>query len=295
MAKLSGSKHLSIGRIFTIQNLKSISTAARSAIQNGIRRLRIIGVILLASLLLAGCVKYDVAVNIKDENHGAIVQQIGLGEQLTSFSNTQATEWLKSIQRRARDLAGKTKRFSNRAIVVTIPFNNGTELSTKFNQFFNPVGKNTSKSKTGQALDLPNLDSKLNVVQRNFFVAQRNQLSYQLDLRSLAVLSANGNVIVSPGSLLDLQFSLQTPWGAEIINQAANTIPPRIYDDGRKLVWTLIPGQLNRFEVVFWVPSPIGIGTIIIGLLVLGGFYVKYKSFPWVRTKPVESYSQTLG
>ncbi len=244
------------------------------------KRLRIIGVILLASLLLAGCVKYDVAVNIKDENHGAIVQQIGLGEQLTSFSNEQATEWLKSIQRRARDLEGKTKRFSNRAIVVTIPFNNGTELSTKFNQFFNPSGKNTSKRKTAEALDLPNLDSKLNLDQRNFFVVQRNQLSYQLDLRSLAVLSANGNVIVSPGSLLDLQFSLQIPWGAEIVNQAANTITPRIYDDGHKLVWTLIPGQLNRFEVVFWVPSPIGIGTILIGLLVLGGFYVKYKSFP---------------
>jgi len=36
--------------------------------------------------------------------------------------------------------------------------------------------------------------------------------------------------------------------------------------------------------VVYWVPSPLGIGTIIIVLFVLGGFLVKYKSFPGTVT-----------
>lgn len=255
-----------------------------SLIRRFLQRWRVAWVICLTSLLLSGCVKYDVAVNFKDENHGAIVQQIRLGEQLTSFSNAQATEWLNSIQRRTRELQGKTKRLSNQAIVVTIPFSNGEELATKFNQFFNPVAQKEVRSQAGSTINLPRLDSKLNLKRRNFFVLQRNQLSYELDLRSLAVLSANGNVIVSPGSLLDLQFSLKTPWGARMVEQAANTIVPEIYDDGRNLVWTLVPGQLNRLEVVFWLPSPLGIGAIVIVLFVLGGFYLKYKSFPGLST-----------
>jgi len=108
-------------------------------------------------------------------------------------------------------------------------------------------------------------------------VVQRNQLNYELDLRSLAVLSAKGSIIVSPGSLLDLQFSLQTPWGANILDVGDNTITPQIDEDGHLLVWTLIPGQLNRLGVVYWVPSPLGIGTIVIVLLISSGFYVKYK------------------
>lgn len=255
-----------------------------SVVRSVLSRLRMIGVVLLVSLLLSGCVKYDVLVNVKDENHGAIVQQIRLGEQLRSFSNAQATEWLKSIERRAKELHGKTTRRSPQTLVVTIPFSNGEELTTKFNQFFNPVNPTSRSAKDRGSVDLPSLDSRLSLEQRNFFVLQRNQLNYELDLRSLAVLSANGSVIVSPGSLLDLQFSLQTPWGSHILDLGDNTIMPQIYEDGHQLVWTLIPGQLNRLAVVYWVPSPLGIGTIMIVLLVLGGFWVKYKSFPRTST-----------
>jgi hypothetical protein len=190
-------------------------------------RLPVLWVILLASLLLSGCVKYDVGVNFEGQHHGAIVQHIKLGEQLTNFSNSQAQEWLRSLERRAQQLEGKTKRLSNQDIVVTIPFNSGTELESKFNQFFNPVVKKGSSSKTVDTVDLPNFNSKFRLNQGNFFFWQRNQLSYDLDLRSLGVLSANGNIIVSPGSLLDLQFSLETPWGARSVEKAENAITPR--------------------------------------------------------------------
>ena len=260
-----------------------------STIRPVLSRLRVIGVIVLVSLLLSGCVNYDVLVNVRDENHGEIVQQIRLGEQLRSFSQAQATEWLKSIERRAKELHGKTTRRSQQTLVVTIPFSNGEELTTKFNQFFNPVNSTTGSAKDKGTVDLPSLDSKLNLEQRSFFVVQRNQLNYELDLRSLAVLSANGSVIVSPGSLLDLRFSLQTPWGATIIERGDNTLTPQIYEDGHQLVWTLIPGQLNRLGVVYWVPSPLGIGSIAIVLLVLGGFYAKYKSFGGEATAPITS------
>jgi len=60
------------------------------------------------------------------------VQHIKLGERLTSFSGDSAQEWLNSIERRAQQLQGKTKR-SNQEVTVTIPFNNGAELEAKFN------------------------------------------------------------------------------------------------------------------------------------------------------------------
>jgi hypothetical protein len=250
-------------------------------------RLRVLWVILLASLLLSGCVNYEVGVNFEGEHKGKIVQHIQLGEQLTNFSNSQAQEWVKSIERRAQQLEGKTKRLSNQDIIVTIPFNSGAELESKFNQFFNPVVKEGSSSKTVETVDLPKFDSKFHLNQGNFLFWQRNQLSYDLDLRSLGVLSANGNIIISPGSLLDLQFSLESPWGARSIEKADNAITPEVYDNGHQLVWTLKPGQLNHLEAVFWLPSPLGIGTFVILLLILGGFYWKYKSFPWTVTESV--------
>ena len=250
-------------------------------------RLRVLWVILLASLLLSGCVNYEVGVNFEGEHKGKIVQHIQLGEQLTNFSNSQAQEWVKSIERRAQQLEGKTKRLSNQDIIVTIPFNSGAELESKFNQFFNPVVKEGSSSKTVETVDLPKFGSKFHLNQGNFLFWQRNQLSYDLDLRSLGVLSANGNIIISPGSLLDLQFSLESPWGARSIEKADNAITPEVYDNGHQLVWTLKPGQLNHLEAVFWLPSPLGIGTFVILLLILGGFYWKYKSFPWTVTESV--------
>ncbi len=94
-------------------------------------------VVLLASLLLSGCVNYDVGVNFDNSNHGELVQHIKLGERLTSFSGDYVYEWLNSIERRARKLEGKTKRISPEEIIVTIPFSNGQELQQKFNEFFN--------------------------------------------------------------------------------------------------------------------------------------------------------------
>jgi hypothetical protein len=250
-------------------------------------RLRVLWLMLLSVLLLSGCVQYDVGVNFDGQHRGAIVQHIKLGEQLTSFSNEQAQEWLKSIEQRVRQLQGKTKRLSDQEMIVTIPFSNGTELESKFNQFFNPVAKKKSSGKASESIDLPKLDSKFHLAQGNWFFVQRNKLTYDLDLRSLGVLSANGNVIVSPSSLLDLQFSLETPWGARDVNQAGNALHPEVYNDGHQLVWKLQPGQLNHLEAVFWLPSPLGVGTVAIVLLVLGGFYLKYKSFPWTITEPV--------
>lgn len=243
-------------------------------------RFRLVWVMLLASLLLSGCVQYDVGVNFDNPNHGEIKQHIKLGERLTSFSGDSAQEWLNSIERRARQLQGKTKRISNQEITVTIPFNNGAELEEKFNEFFNPAGKKNSESGTSIAAELPNIDSRLSLTQNNLLLLLRNRLSYDLDLRSLSLISTNGNLLVSAGDILELEFSLNTPWGARSVETDSNAIHPESYQKGRMLVWKLKPSQLNHLEVVFWLPSPIGIGAIVIILFVAAGIYVRYNFMP---------------
>lgn len=233
------------------------------------------GLILLSSLLLSGCVQYQVGVNFDHPNHGEIVQHIKLGDRLVSFSGESASAWLSSIERRARQLQGKAKRLSNEEIAVTIPFNNGAELEEKFNTFFNPTGKKTDVTVEGS--DLPQIDSHLSLNQNNLLLLVRNRLSYDLDLRSLELISTNSNLQITPGSILEFEFSLNTPWGARSIESPLAIQPEK---QGQQLVWKLQPGELNHLEAVFWLPSPLGIGTVVIALFVAAGIYLRYKFMP---------------
>lgn len=250
-------------------------------ISSWIKRRRLVGIIILASLFLSGCVKYDVGVNFDRPNHGEIVQHIKLGERLTSFSGDSATQWLSSVEQRAKRLEGKVKRLSPEEITVTIPFNNGADLETKFNQFFNP---GEPKNSTPAKEELPKIDSKLEVTQNNLLLLLREVLSYDLDLRSLSLIANNGNVLVSPGSVFDLEFSLNTPWGGRSIEKSANSLHPETSLNGRKMVWKLQPGQLNHIEVVFWMPDYLGIGTVFICLFVALGIFLRYSFMPDPQT-----------
>ncbi len=238
------------------------------------RPLRLTCLLLLASLLLSGCVQYDIGINFDSPNRGEIVQHIKLG-RLIGLSDDQAQEWLDSIQRRAQQLQGKTKKFSDQEIAVTIPFYNGADLEAKFNEFFNPYQQNGSSA----VKEVPLVSSRFSLTQNNFLLLLRNRLSYDLDLQALSPVSIKGNVPISSDEILDFEFSLNTPWGAREL-ESENAVRPNSDSGGRHLVWTLTPGQLNHIEAVFWLPSPIGIGTIVITLFVWGGIYLRYKFMP---------------
>lgn len=245
----------------------------------------LIPVYLFLVVLLTGCVHYDVGVNFESQTHGEIIQHIKLADRLTSFSRTTAEDWLKSIERRARQLQGRTKRLSEKDLTVIIPFDNGADLQRKFNQFFNPV----ENQKTTVSDDLPKFESHLAVQQNNLIFWIRNHVELELDLRSLGVISSNGNVLVSPGSLLELEFSLQAPWGARpILTTDSNAINPENHKTGNQILWMLQPGQINHIEAVFWLPSPIGIGALLIALFVALGIYLKSQLSP-VGVKPANT------
>jgi Protein of unknown function (DUF3153) len=239
----------------------------------------ILWLVLLTSLLLTGCVKYDVGLNFDNSNSGELVQHIKLGERLTSFSGDSVYEWLNSIERRARQLEGKAQRISQEEIIVTIPFSSGTELQEKFNEFFNSHTNQASESVQSKSdSELPKIESNVLLEQNNFLLLVRNRLIYDLDLRSLALIASKGNVLANAGSILDLEFSLKTPWGAKNIQLTETAIEPE--KNGNQLVWRLQPGQLNHIEAVFWLPSPLGIGALLITLFVWGGLYLRYNFMP---------------
>ncbi|BAY36782.1 hypothetical protein NIES2111_11130 [Nostoc sp. NIES-2111] len=242
----------------------------------------------VVSLLLSGCVEYDVGVNFNNSNSGQLVQRIKLGEQLTSFSGDYVYEWLNSIERRARKLEGTAKRISREEVVVTIPFSNGRELQTKFNEFFNSGRQQTTETGVAGNSELPKIESNLFVVQNNFLLVERNELIFDLDLRSLSLIASRGNVLADAGAILDLEFGVKTPWGAKNIQRVETAPQPE--NKGGQLVWQLQPGELNHIEVVFWLPSPLGIGALLITLFVLGGIYLRYTFMPnpqlQLATKP---------
>ncbi|MEH2305441.1 DUF3153 domain-containing protein [Nostoc sp.] len=247
----------------------------------------ILWLVLLTSLLLTGCVKYDVGLNFDNSNSGEFVQHIKLGERLTSFSGDSVYEWLNSIERRARQLEGKTQRVSQEEIIVTIPFSSGSELQEKFNEFFNSRTNQSSEAVQSKSdSELPKIESNVLLEQNYFLLLVRNRLIYDLDLRSLALIASKGNVLANAGSILDLEFSLKTPWGAkniQLTDTAETAIEPE--KNGNQLVWKLQPGQLNHIEAVFWLPSPLGIGGLLIILFVWGGLYLRYNFMPDPRTQ----------
>lgn len=236
-------------------------------------------VYLALALLLGGCVRYDVGVNFDSPTYGEMIQHIQLGDRLTSFSRATAQDWLQSIRGRAKKLGGKTKRVSDDEVIVTIPFNNGKDLQQKFNQFFNPVESQSPTNSIDSTL--PDLSSRLEVKQSNLIFFVRNRLIFDLDLRSLGVISSEGSVLISPGALLDLQFSLNTPWGLKtVVSEDESLVTPVSVQEENYTTWTLQPGQINHIEVVFWLPSQIGIGGFLIILFVAAGTYFKNKQQP---------------
>ncbi len=226
-------------------------------------------IVITASLLLSGCVHSDLGVSFENAHNGELIQHIKLTDNFTAFSGNYIDEWLETIDRRARKLEGSTIRVNSAEIIVKIPFSDAKELQEKFQGFFNFSRLENSKLPDKEA-EFTDIKSNLALEQNNFLFVVRNRLIYDLDLRAIALVTGQDKV----GSILDLDFTLQTPWGAKNIASTSETTPPE--KNGNQLIWKLQPGELNHLEAIFWLPSPLGIGTLFIILFIWGGLYLRY-------------------
>jgi len=236
-------------------------------------RWRIVWVSLLAVVMLSGCVNYEVGLNFSTPHHGTIVQHIKLGQRFTALSGQSAEQWLGTLERRVKALGGTASYLSSQEVIVTIPFYNGKNLVTRFNQFFAA----SPEAGSPQPVELSSLNPNLSLRQNNALLAVRNHLSYDVDLRSLGVVSADGSQVLNASSLLELQLGLNTPWGATVLEPETHVERVEMLENGRSLVWVLKPGQENHLEAVFWLPNPLGIGTVVIILAMMGGAFLRYR------------------
>jgi hypothetical protein len=230
LSRIAKERHL--GESIDMPTITWISNLARKGIL-------ILG--LLLTLSLSGCVKYQTTINFHSFNSGDLIQHITLDKQFYQVNQQAIDTWLESIKQRTRQLDGTISKTSPQELIVTMPFHRASELVSKFNQFF--------------AGDKQGLASQLSIAENNFLIANRYQLTYDIDLSSLTINS------LERGKTLDLQFALQAP---NILNKPATAQQ-----------WPLQLGQANHLTSTFWVPNPLGIGGLIIGILVAIGYLLK--------------------
>lgn len=242
------------------------------AIVRWLSRLSRCWVMILLALVLSGCVDSTIGIRFDHANRGEIVQYIQLGERLKNFGSSALQQWSQAMEQQAAHLGGKVTFTAEQDLIVKIPFTSSADLEKKFNQFLGTVLNQDSETATGT--ELSTIASHLKVEHSNWLLAERDRLVYDIDLRSLGVASAQGEILVSPANLIQLEFQLETPWGARnYYGDGMNR--PRILQQGHQLIWSLIPGKQNVLEAVFWLPSPLGIGTVGIILLVALGIFLK--------------------
>ena len=224
------------------------------------------------SIGLSGCVKYDTGVNFSSLNYGEIVEHIQLGEQLNSFNQQAVQTWIASIERRTKQAEGEIERISDREFKVIIPFNNAQALVAKIEQYFNPT--------PGDGQDQAKFNAHMQINQSNFLLAVRNQLIYDIDLRSLSLKSSGSQAAIAAQNFVALTFNLQSPWGVNSSDAPGNISGAKVANQNQVL-WQLKPGELNHLDATFWLPNPLGIGAMLIILISGGGYYLKYRQLPW--------------
>lgn len=267
--------------MFTLKIMFRPFTSSSPSFNRYLRRLRasLVTCFLLGMVLsLTGCIQYEVGVNYAGQFHGEITQQIDLDERFTHFDPDAMQTWLNSIQSRARQLGGRTRSPAPNQMIVTIPFNNGHELETKFNRFFQ---SSVQIKDVAQVQTMPQIKPHLELTESNLLLVLRNHLTLDVDLRSLDILNYPGIMLLYPGDLVNLEFKLTTPWSAHVSSPKA--VLPQAAQSGKQLLWHLTAGQINHLEVIFWVPSPLGWGAVVISLLVGMGYWLKRKIPDFVK------------
>ncbi|MEM8829045.1 MAG: DUF3153 domain-containing protein [Cyanobacteria bacterium P01_G01_bin.19] len=237
-------------------------------------------VVLCLATLLTGCVDYEVGVNFSTPYQGEITQHVKVSPTLANLAPSETRKWLNSVEKRSRELKGKVKKLNSQELLLTIPFGNGAELAQKFNQLFQTTIIPNATIPKGKA-DLIQLNSQVSLEQNNLVFVERNSVDLAIDLRALAVLTKQEKVNIDVDTIANLEFQLNTPWIAHSISNQEYLQP---IDNPLKpgLVWQLQPGEINHIKAVFWLPSPIGIGTGLIIILMLLGFLLKYRHFPGI-------------
>lgn len=215
-----------------------------------LRALRLIIVMALA-LCLSGCVDYQLGIRFDSQTHGTLVQTLHLDERFVALNSEVRQQWLQVFIEEAKTFSGKAISLDDGTLQVRIDFTNGQDLTQTFNQLFAVDGLMT------QVPGAPPLLAHMDLTQKNWGVALFNHLRADIDLSALKADAAVGD-----GGALDRWRTLDLSFH---ISSAAE-----------QKQWPLQPGQVNTIDAEFWVPSPIGIGAVVIIVVCGIGYGLRY-------------------
>ena len=187
-------------------------------------RLRLLWIIVIASLFLSGCVHYEVGMQFADTNHGEMIHSIRFSQPITGVSSTLLTAWLETIEKPIKRDGGSIQHPNSQEWVIRVPFYNAKDLETKFSHLLQPPPQPRSRLKSKLPTDIASL---LHFTTGNLILWQRHHLQYDLDLRGLDFalpipeLRSELNTESNTGSRLNpessaasptIEIRLNTPW-----------------------------------------------------------------------------------
>ena len=245
-------------------------------------RLGALALLVWMGFLLSGCIQYDVGIQFDSQTHGQLTQTIHLNERVVAVNPTETQQWFTQLAATAESLGGSITQSDDQTLTLAIPFYNGEQLVDRFNQFFEQTPLSPFLPATNEVVP-PQPKATLTLEQRNWLLAIQNHLVYDLDLREMVQPAIGDRGILSQLEALTLDFRLTTPWGIQTVAQPTAfpgglPVPSTIFPtlQGNTARWSLSAGSLNHIDVIFWVPSPIGLGALAILVLIVVGYGVKY-------------------
>lgn len=206
---------------------------------------------------LSSCVDYQLGIQFDSQTHGVLVQTLHLDEGFVALNNEARQQWLQVFIKEAKLFSGKVTVLEDGSLQVGVDFNNGADLVQKFNRLFAAEGL------MAQVPGAPPLLAHLELTQQNWGVALLNHLHAEIDLRAL-----NADKAVGEGGALDRWRTLNLNFQIDALATETDH-------------WSLQPGQINTIDTTFWIPSPIGIGALVITLLCAGGYGLRYRLNRW--------------
>lgn len=224
----------------------------------GLRRWFLTGLVCMMACFCSGCFQYDLTLHFDHQAHGQIQQRIQLSQRTAALTAPAVDTWLQTMKTRVRALGGTVTQRQPDQLMLTVPFSSGSDLASCYRQLF--------QTDSGGSLAIPGIarvPSQLTLDQASRILAVRNHLVLDLNLQELPQ---------SDRWEPQLQFILQTPWGLSHI--APDSLPGQA--GPQQTSWSLQPGQSHHIDVVFWVPSLLGLGSLAIALVVLLGYFLKY-------------------
>ena len=206
----------------------------------------VLAVLLGLTLLLSGCVRVSAEIDLAGPDRVAMSWRIN---SLSGHSLPWQQNFAKSL--RQQDLGWTLNQSREGSLNLISPTVGADRAAALLRSSVELAGRSAG-------LSLPAPD--LSVVERNWLIGVQQQLNLRLDLSPLAEFpSGDFQVTITP--VLDLKQVSSSP------------IKGRLKGNG--LLWSLESGCINELQLRRWQWSPLGIGSLLIGLLLLLSFLLQ--------------------